>query len=136
MHAIENVLNITMNELKQMVDVDTVVGKPILTPNGQTIIPVSKVSFGFISGGGEYGAAKSNKEGADHSLPFAAGSGAGITVTPVAFVVSGKDSLRLLTVENRNLADKALEQAPELIATIINLFKNRGENNDNEEMLE
>lgn len=128
MHAIENVLNITMNELKQMVDVNTVVGDPVLTPNGETIIPVSKVSFGFVSGGGEYGQpGTSVTEGFKTNHPFAAGSGAGVSVTPIAFVVSGKEKLRLLTIENRTLADKAFEQAPELLAMVINLFKNKGE---------
>ena len=58
MHPIENVLSITMSELNKMVDVNTIVGNPFVTPDGCTIIPISKVSFGFVTGGGEYGEGK------------------------------------------------------------------------------
>ena len=89
MHPIENILNITMSELKEMADVDTIVGKPFVTPNGQTIVPISKISFGFVSGGGEYHAsAKAEKEVAAKEYPFAGGSSAGISISPVAFMVS------------------------------------------------
>ena len=74
MHPIENILNITMSELKQMAEVDTIIGKPFVTPDGQTIVPISKLSFGFVSGGGEYAAsAKAPKEGEADSYPFAGG---------------------------------------------------------------
>ena len=54
MHPIENILNITMSELQNMADVNTIVGKPFVTPEGQTIVPISKLSFGFVSGGSEF----------------------------------------------------------------------------------
>jgi sporulation protein YtfJ len=115
MHPIENILNITMSELKEMADVDTIVGKPFVTPNGQTIVPISKISFGFVSGGGEYHAsAKAEKEVAAKEYPFAGGSSAGISISPVAFMVSGKEELRLMTVYNRTITDKILEQLPEM----------------------
>ncbi len=115
MHPIENILNITMSELKEMADVDTIIGKPFVTPDGQTIIPISKISFGFVSGGGEYHAsAKAEKEVVAKEYPFAGGSSAGISISPVAFMVSGKEELRLMTVYNRTITDKILEQLPEM----------------------
>lgn len=123
MHPIENILNITMSELRQMAEVDTIIGKPFVTPDGQTIVPISKLSFGFVSGGGEYAAsAKAPKEGEVDSYPFAGGSSAGVSISPVAFIVSGGEELRLMSVENRTIADKVLEQLPEMTRALRRLF--------------
>lgn len=119
MHPIENILNITMSELRQMAEVDTIIGKPFVTPEGQTIVPISKLSFGFVSGGGEYAA---SKEGEVSNYPFAGGSSAGVSISPVAFMVSGGEELRLMSVENRTIADKVLEQLPEMTRALRRLF--------------
>ncbi len=135
MHPIENILNITMQELKQMVDVNTIVGTPFVTPEGETIIPISKVGFGFVTGGGEYkGQIPKKCDVADESkYPFAAGSGSGISITPMAFLVSGNGSLRILPIAERELVDKLLEQIPGALKEIGEFIRGRGKNDDQQE---
>ena len=115
MHPIENILNITMSELQNMADVNTIVGKPFVTPEGQTIVPISKLSFGFASGGSEFSDKYRQQDKQTTEYPFAGGSSVGVSIAPVAFMVSGNDDLRLLTVNNRTVTDKLLEQLPELM---------------------
>ena len=119
MHPIENILEKTMSGLKSMTEVDSIVGKAFVTPSGASIIPISKVSFGFVSGGGEYSA----QSASESAFPFAAGSASGVTVKPVAFLVSEKESLRLLSAENRTTVDKLIEMAPQLINELKNALK-------------
>ena len=110
-HPIQGIMDTTMQKIKEMVDVNTIVGDPMTTPDGTTIIPISKVSFGFASGGADI--ASKNQT---NSQPFAGGSGAGITITPIAFmVVSGAD-IRLIHVANNvTTVDKVVEMVPEII---------------------
>ena len=110
-HPIHGIMDTTMQKIKEMVDVNTIVGDPMTTPDGTTIIPISKVSFGFASGGADI--ATKNQT---NSQPFAGGSGAGITITPIAFmVVSGAD-IRLIHVANNvTTVDKVVEMVPEII---------------------
>ncbi len=123
MHPIENILKTTMEELKRMTDVNTVVGEPFIAPDGQTIIPISKVSFGFVSGGGEYG------KNASEELPFAGGSASGVSISPVAFMVGKNEDMRLIPVNDRNALDKVMENAPKLIDEIKNaVYASRGAN--------
>ena len=90
-HPIETIMRTTMENLKDMIDVDTVVGSPVSTGDGLTIVPVSRVSFGFVAGGGEYtvGGTPVPLEVTDDPLPFAGGTGAGVSVNPVAFLIVG-----------------------------------------------
>ena len=120
MHPIETILNTTMSELKEMVDVNTIVGDPFVTPGGCTVIPISKVSFGFVAGGGEYGKGgsirESNKDATEN--PFAGGSGAGICISPVAFVVVEDETVRLMPVESNHAMERVSEAIPQLIGLI------------------
>lgn len=122
MHPIENIMQTTMSEIREMVDVNTVVGEAVITPDGNTIIPISKVCFGFVSGGGEYGEATLKNE--NPSYPFAGGSGAGISISPVAFLVVGDNNIKMLTVNHRNTTEKIIEAVPNLISEIKDVFKN------------
>ena len=79
-HPIQGLMNVTMEKIHQMVDSNTIIGKPIITEDGTTILPVSKVSFGFASGGSDVGA-KTNKQ------MFGGGTGAGVSIAPIAFLV-------------------------------------------------
>lgn len=115
MHPIENILKSTMTELKEMIDVNTIVGSPFVSPNGCTIIPISKVSFGFVTGGAQYGRAKSEDE---ESYPFGGGATSGVTISPVAFMVADEDAVKVLTVSHRNALDKLVENAPQLIREV------------------
>ena len=124
-HPIENIMCTTMENLKDMIDVDTVVGSPVQSVDGITIIPVSKVSFGFVAGGGEYmaaparGNAPTSSEGA---LPFAGGTGAGVTVSPVGFLIAGQGQIRLLPAQNNSPVDRLIEMIPQIVEDVKSML--------------
>jgi len=122
-HPIENLMRSTMESIKDMIDVNTIVGNPVNSPDGTTIIPISKVCFGFASGGSEF----SNIKTSDSSdkYPFGGGSGAGVTVKPVAFLVVKNDSIRLLSVDQQNTYDKIIDTVPQVIDIIKTIFKDK-----------
>src|SRR5699024_5962859 len=96
----------TMDNLKEMIDVNTIIGDPVQSPDGLVIIPVSKISFGFASGGTEFNNCKdtNNQQDSEADLPFGGGSGAGVSVQPVGFIVAGNNQIKLLTVDEGNTA--------------------------------
>jgi len=108
----------TLENIKDMVDVNTVIGEPIPTVNGPTIIPVSKVSFGFLAGGGEYDLNRLP----DTETPFAGGSGAGVSVQPVGFLVVGQDGVKVLPAQQLTAWERAVNCAPQLLEDIKNLL--------------
>ena len=107
-----NMLESTIAKLREMVDVNSVVGSPITTPDGVTIIPISKISVGFGGGGSDF-ASKNAKPG---EMPFGGGAGAGVNITPVAFLVVRGESVRMLPVAEpaSTSMDRLIEQLPEL----------------------
>lgn len=108
-HPIEGLMKTTMNSLKEMVDVNTIIGDPVQSPDGLVIIPVSKISFGFAAGGSEFN--KTDLEDlpvSGEKLPFGGGSGAGVSVQPVGFIVVGNDQIKLMTVDEGNTALSSL----------------------------
>ena len=86
-HPIDNLMITAMNSLRDMIDVNTIVGDTVETADGTTIIPVSKVSFGFAAGGSEFNTNTMNKYSENPKMPFGGGSGAGVKINPVAFLV-------------------------------------------------
>lgn len=123
-HPIENLMKSTMENIHNMVDVNTIIGDPIETKDGSYIIPISKVSFGFASGGSEFSNRSFDKE-EPQKYPFGGGSGAGVTVKPVAFLVVRADSVRLLPVEADTTYDRIVDTVPQVIDMIketINKF--------------
>ncbi len=146
-HPIEALMKTTMESLKDMVDVNTIVGDPVETPDGTVIIPISRVSFGFASGGGEYTAMKDGNSGrtSDNSdtLPFAGGTGAGVSVQPVAFMVVGNGHMKLLPVDqNATIVDSIIDFAPKLLDKIQSMSESRNDskakkqNNEKEIIIE
>jgi len=129
-HPIENIMKTTMENIKDMIDVNTVVGNPVNTASGATIIPLSKVSFGFVSGGGEYGENKEKPQGMttvnagsqSEQNPFAGGSGAGVSVSPVAFLIVAGDQIKLLAVDHDTTLDRVVELVPQLISDVQNIM--------------
>ena len=122
-HPIENLMTTTMDSIRDMVDVNTVVGEAIGTPDGATLIPISRVSFGFVAGGGEYAVPslpKSESAAAQKDLPFAGGTGAGVTVQPLGFLVTGPDSVRLLPAQPYAPIDRVIELMPQAMCEIKN----------------
>jgi sporulation protein YtfJ len=116
-HPIQGLMKTAMESIKDMVDVNTVVGDPVETTDGNVIIPISRVSFGFASGGGEYDSPnKSNRnEEGETVLPFAGGSGAGVSINPVGFLVVGNGHVRLLPVDSRAFYDRLIDLAPQVL---------------------
>ncbi len=102
-HPIEGLMKTTMTSLKEMVDVNTIVGDAVHAADGSVIIPVSKISFGFASGGSEFSRDKKNNM-LDGDFPFGGGSGAGVSVSPVGFIVVGNEQIKLLTVDEGSSA--------------------------------
>ncbi len=116
---IEGLMGTTLDKIKQMVDVNTVVGTPINTPNGTTVIPISKVMYGFASGGSEF-----NPKKAENKNLFGGGSGAGVTITPIAFIAVTKDDVKLLNVTDfKDSQDRAVGLVPEILDKILSIFK-------------
>lgn len=118
-HPIQGLMKTAMESIKDMVDVNTVVGDPVETPDGSVIIPISRVSLGFAAGGGDYetrgqGQSGQGEEGGS-TLPFAGGSGAGVSVQPVAFLVVGGGQVRLLPVDSRAIYDRLIDLAPQVL---------------------
>ncbi|GAV22318.1 GerW family sporulation protein [Carboxydothermus pertinax] len=125
-HPIESLMKTAMESIKEMVDVDTVVGSAVETPDGSVIIPVSKVTLGFAAGGSEF----STGDGKEKSLPFGGGSGAGVSVQPVGFLVVGQGQIRLLPVDTNALVDKLIDMTPDLLAKIQNIVGKNRPNHD------
>ncbi len=127
-HPIENIMSTTMENIRDMVDVDTVIGEAIVTADGSTVIPVSKVSFGFVAGGGEYESNCKARELSDR-MPFAGGTGAGVTIQPMGFLVSNHETVRLLPAQPYAPADRIIELAPQIMCEIKKFLKEKNERN-------
>ena len=143
-HPIDGLMETAMTSIKDMVDVNTIIGDPIETSNGMVIIPISKVSFGFAAGGSEFKGEtideykkKDKEEEVQYRLPFGGGSGAGISINPVAFVIVLKDSIKVIPIEHSSAIDKLMDYVPDLMQkanTIVdkNLDKSKEDDNGNE----
>lgn len=126
-HPIENVMRTTMENLKDMIDVNTVIGEPVLSGDGITIIPISKVSFGFVAGGGEYGLSDMCKvpPAAAEGMPFAGGTGAGVSVHPVGFLVVGNGHVRMLPANFNTPLDRIVEMVPQLVCDVRDMINSK-----------
>lgn len=122
-HPIENLMKTTMENIRNMIDVSTVVGDAMETADGKSIIPISKVSFGFATGGADI----HNKNISKENYPFGGGSGAGVTVKPVAFLVVNGNSIKLIPVDQVNSSDKIVEAIPQVLEMIKSLGKKNKE---------
>ncbi|MHB1418574.1 MAG: GerW family sporulation protein [Bacillota bacterium] len=120
-HPIEALMKTAMESIKEMVDVNTVVGDPVETPDGQVIIPVSRVIAGFASGGGEFEFKDKNDQ--QEAVPFAGGSGVGLSVQPVGFLVVGNNQVRMLPIDGNATLDRLLDMTPQVISQIQNAFR-------------
>lgn len=130
-HPIQGLMTTAMQSIKDMVDVNTIVGDAVQAPDGTVIIPISRVSFGFAAGGGEYytGSEEEQRGGSGDSeagkFPFAGGSGAGVSINPVAFMVVGQNQMRLLPVYVNSSLDKVLDLVPDLFEKLNETIKRR-----------
>ena len=127
-HNLPNMLENTIAKIREMVDVNSVIGDPITTPDGTTIIPVSKVSVGFGGGGSDYVSKNANKQ----ENPFGGGAGGGVKVTPVAFLIVKDGNVRMLPVATpaNTTADRLVEQIPDALdkfAAFLDSRSHKGE---------
>lgn len=124
-HPIEGLMLTTMDSIKKMIDVNTIIGDPI-EANNIVIIPISKVCFGFAAGGSEfkeetieeYTKKDKDNENIKYNLPFGGGSGAGVSINPIAFIIVQDESVKLLPVNHASAIDKLLDYLPDLINKI------------------
>ncbi len=130
-HQISEVMGITMEKIKEMIDVNTIIGEPIRIPDGITIIPVSKVSIGFASGGSDF--VSKHQNGGKN--PFGGGGGAGVNIAPVAFLIVNKDHVRLLPVAPPpgGVADRVVDMVPEIVDKVTGFFDKKNNSNDEDD---
>ena len=138
-HPIDGLMETAMTSIKDMVDVNTIIGDPIETKNGMVIIPISKVSFGFAAGGSEFKGEtideykkKDKEEEVQYRLPFGGGSGAGISINPVAFVLVLKDSIKVIPIEHNSAIDKLIDYVPDLMQKANKMMDKAEEKSNNE----
>lgn len=116
-HPINGLMGVTMDKIRELVNSDTIIGEPVSLPDGTTILPVSKVTFGVATGGSDF-AAKQSKE------LFGGGSGAGVTVSPVAFLVVKDGNVRTIQLADpNNSLERAITMLPELVDKLAALLK-------------
>ena len=137
---INDIIKVSLEKIKDIVGAETIIGSPIETAGGTTIIPVSKVAVGFASGGLDYDADKQDKDKKPSllaSASFSGGGGTGISVSPIGFLVVGKDGrVELLTVDNPNAGDtvdklvSVIERSPEIIARVKSAFTKKDEDEE------
>lgn len=114
-NKINKTIETTLKNLSNLIDVNTVVGKPIKTEDGECIIPISKVTVGVLAGGGEYG--KINVFSKNSDLPFSAGNGAIVSIKPCAFLIKEGKKYKTLTIAD-NAYEKMLDKATEFMSQL------------------
>ena len=131
-HPIEGLMLTAMNSIEDMIDVNTIIGEPIETSNGIVIIPISKVSFGFAAGGSEFKGEtvdeykkKDKDESIQYRLPFGGGSGAGVSINPISFLVVQQDKVKLLPINHSSCIDKILDYIPEVMDKIEGMVNSK-----------
>lgn len=125
-HPINSLMDTTIRKIKEMVDVNTIIGDPITTPDGTTVIPVSKVTYGFASGGSDLPTKKETKD------CFGGGSGAGVTIQPIGFLTISRGHIKLVPIETYNGAiDRIAGVVPDVVDKITDLIaSNKNKDND------
>ncbi len=113
-HPIENLMNTAMENLENIINVNTIIGDPIATPDGGAILTVSKVGFGFAAGGSQFGKGDTSQD-----FPFGGGSGGGVSITPIAFLVVNKEGVKVMHLgEQTHTVEKMIEMAPQAMEKI------------------
>jgi sporulation protein YtfJ len=127
-NSLPNMLENTIAKIRDMVDVNSVVGEPITTPDGVTIIPVSKVSVGFGGGGSDFVSKNANKQ----ENPFGGGAGGGVKITPIAFLIIKDGSVRMLPVAApaNTTADRLVEMVPDVLDKVSSFIDSHTKHNE------
>ncbi|XEC92796.1 GerW family sporulation protein [Paenibacillus tarimensis] len=139
-HPIQGLMQTAMENIKEMVDVNTIVGDPVQTPDGSVIMPISKVGFGFVAGGSdiryedEESRSGTDANRASVSLPFGGGSGGGVSITPIAFLVVGTGGVKVVPLDNQtHLMERVIDSAPRVFEKIQTMFNKSGTAGDESE---
>jgi len=139
-HPIEGLMKTAMNSIQDMVDVNTIIGEPIEAAGNIMIIPISKVCFGFAAGGSEFNSEtldeykkKEKEEEMQYRLPFGGGSGAGVTINPVAFLVINKDTIKLMPINHTSTLDRIADYVPDIIDRFCNKKEEQNEQTEEKE---
>ncbi|RJE89998.1 sporulation protein YtfJ [Paenibacillus sp. 1011MAR3C5] len=137
-HPIQGLMQTAMENIKEMVDVNTIVGDPVQTPDGSVIMPISKVGFGFVAGGSDIRTENDHKQHANGtsdahhaavSLPFGGGSGGGVSITPIAFLVVGTQGVKIVPLDNQtHLMEKVIDSAPKVFEKLQTMMRNQSGN--------
>jgi len=120
---LNDIMSTTMSKVKDIIDVNTIVGTPITTPDGIMLIPISKVTFGFAAGGADANQGKST----ENSVNFGGGSGAGASIVPVAFLMVQGESVKMIPVATpaNTTVDRAIELVPQVIDRVDDMIKRK-----------
>lgn len=133
-HPIQGLMTTAMENLKEMIDVNTIIGDPVETPDGSVILTVSKVGFGFAAGGSEFkldGSSQSTEgeNGKPSSLPFGGGSGGGVSITPLAFLIVNSKEVKMIHLdESTHLYERILDLAPQAVDKFQQMFNKKSQN--------
>ena len=128
---INEIVSSAIDKIKNILDVNTVVGVPFETKEGMIIIPLTKVSVGFVAGGGEYGTKPEDVKNAK-KFPLAGGSGAGVCMNPIGFLTIKNDGCKLIRIDEKSAYEKALETLPKVIANLTPIFKKEEKDDKNQ----
>lgn len=149
-HPIQGLMTTAMENLKEMIDVNTIIGDPVETPDGSVILTVSKVGFGFAAGGSEFkldsqsqsnsggqgqsqGQGQGQGQGQSASHPFGGGSGGGVSITPIAFLIVNSSEVKMVHLdESTHLYERILDLAPQAVDKIQNMFNNKQQKSDSQ----
>ena len=126
--TLPNMMQLTIAKIKEMVDVNSVVGEPITTPDGVTIIPISRVSIGFGGGGSDFVSKNVNKQ----ENPFGGGAGGGVKISPVAFLIVKDGNVRMLPVAApaNTTADRVVEMVPDVLDKVSSFIDSHTKKNE------
>jgi sporulation protein YtfJ len=134
-HPIQGLMTTAMENLKEMIDVNTIIGDPVETPDGSVILTVSKVGFGFAAGGSEFtieGSSSQQGQGQGQSKqPFGGGSGGGVSITPIAFLIVNSQGVKIHHLdESTHLYEKILDLAPQAVDKIQQMLSKKNPQNN------
>ena len=122
-HPIERLMNDSLSSIKALCDADTNVGTPVNLPDGKSIIPISRVTMGFLTGGGEYSDVSTNKKNKE-GFPFAGGSGGGVTVSPIGFLIAENGNIKMMPIDGETGTEKLMGLVPDIFESLIKGLKN------------
>lgn len=135
-HPIQGLMRTAMENIKEMVDVNTIVGEPVETKDGSVILPISRVGFGFAAGGSNFNLESAQEEQTEDSesdsasyRPFGGGSGGGVSINPIAFLVVGQQGVNIVPLDNQtHLMEKIIDSVPGVIDQLQNMFSSKNQN--------